>query len=329
MNRRDFLFSLSATAVLGTTYRIGAQTPVAPSTGVPPATAVPPAVTATPSSPPPAQPVFTPLRRNVGVFTARGGTIGWLSSPDALAVIDTQFPDTAAQFLAGLPGRGDRPIDVVINTHHHGDHTGGNGVFKPVAKHIVAQANVPALQRRAAENARPPTVDRQVYADQTFEDTWRLALGDEDVSAKFHGPGHTGGDIVIVFEKANVIHTGDLMFNRMYPVTDKLGGVNLRHWIVVLEKVIRDYPADAIYIFGHGNPKFGVTGKREDLGVMRDYLSSLLEHVQKQIAAGKTKEEIVTLKEFPGFPDFAQPGPNSRLASNLGVAYDELTAKPS
>lgn len=329
MKRRDFLLSLSTVAALGAVTRLGAQTQAGG----------PPAPTTTPSSPlagaaprpaPPApEPVFTPLRRNVGYFTARGGTIGWLASPDALAVVDTQFAETAALCLAGLPGRGDRMLDVVINTHHHGDHTSGNGVFKPATKHIVAQANVPALQRRSAENARPPTVDKQVYADQTFEDSWSLPLGDEVVSAKFLGPAHTGGDIVVHFEKANVIHMGDLVFNRIYPVTDRNGAGNIRGWVSVLEKVIRDYPADAIYVFGHGSAKFGVTGKRDDIGVIRDYLSALLEYVQKQITTGKTKEEVITLQEFPGFPDFAQPGPNSRLPVNLGVAYDELMAKPS
>ena len=327
MRRRDFLFSLSAAALLATTRRVTAQAGVTPP--VEPIPGGGPLPLPRPASPPAAKPVFTPLRRNVGVFTARGGTIGWLSSGDALAAIDSKFPDTAAQFLAGLPGRGERKLDVLINTHHHGDHTGGNGVFKPVAQHIVAQAHVPDLQRRAAERAKPPTVDQQVYADQTFDDTWHLSLGGEEVSAKFLGPAHTGGDIVVVFEKANVVHLGDLVFNRMYPVTDRFGGVNLRNWARVLEKVIQDYPADAIYVFGHGNPKFGVTGKREDLTVMHAYLTRLVEHVQKEISAGKTKEEIVTLKEFPGFPDFAEPGPNTRLPINLGVAYDELMAKPS
>ena len=236
MKRRDFLLSLSATAALSAAGRLGAQTP-APPLSVPPA----PAGASTPRPAAPAvQPLFIPLRRNIGAFTARGGTIGWLCSPDAIAIVDTQFPDTAAQCLAGLPGRGDRMLDVVINTHHHSDHTSGNGTFKPVSKHIVAQANVLALQRRAAENAKPPTVEQQVYADQTFQESWRLALGDEVVTAKYFGPGHTGGDIVVHFEKANVVHMGDLVFNRMYPVTDRLGGVNLRGWVSVLEKVIHD-----------------------------------------------------------------------------------------
>ena len=84
------------------------------------------------------------MRREVGFFTARGGTIGWLVNQDAVAAVDTQFPDTAKLFLDGLPGRTGRKLAVLVNSHHHGDHTGGNGVFKPETKSIVAHANVPS-----------------------------------------------------------------------------------------------------------------------------------------------------------------------------------------
>lgn len=312
LNRRDFLSRSAGLMAVGWLAggRLLAQAN-APADPRPPA--------------PKVVPEFHPLRRNVGYFTARGGTIGWLASPEALAVVDTQFADTAALCLAGLPGRADRTIDVVINTHHHGDHTSGNGVFKPVAKTIVAQANVPGLQRAAAERAKPSTTDKQVYADTTFADTWRLELGDEVVSARYFGPGHTNGDAIVLFEKANVVHMGDLLFNRIYPVIDRVGGASIRNWIVILEKVAREYPADAIYVFGHCGAKFSPSGRREELLVFRDYLSALLEHVQAQIAAGKSKEEISTLENFPGFTDFHQKLPN-RLGGNLGVAYDELTA---
>jgi len=321
LNRRDFLLRTAGVAALGclTGGRLFSQA-IAPTA---PASAATQAVNL-----PPPKPEFRVLRRNVGLFTARGGTIGWLAAPDGLAVIDTQFADTAALCLAGLPGRADRTIDMVLNTHHHGDHTSGNGVFKAAAKTIVAQANVPVLQRAAAERAKPPTTDKQVYADTTFDEAWRQEIGDEVVSARYFGAAHTNGDAVVLFEKANVVHMGDLVFNRMYPVIDRVGGGSIRHWILVLEKVAREYPADAIYIFGHGNPKFGVTGQRGDLLVLRDYLGLLLEHVQAQIAAGKNKAEISTMENFPGFPDFHQPLPN-RLGSNLGTAYDELTSTKS
>ncbi|MBI5769273.1 MAG: MBL fold metallo-hydrolase [Verrucomicrobia bacterium] len=310
MNRRDFLVRSSVLASAGLLVRprllAQAAAPKAPAA---------PVVTE-----------FKPLRRDVGIFTGRGGSIGWLANKDALVVVDTQFPDTAATCLTGLPGRADRKVDVVINTHHHGDHTGGNPVFKPAAKTIVAHANVPKLQFAAAEKAG--TLDKQVYADTTFPDVWRRELGGEIVTAQYHGPAHTSGDVIVLFEKANVVHMGDLMFNRMYPVIDRPSGARIAGWIKVLEEAAKTYPADAIYLFGHGNPKFGATGKRSDLLVLRDYWTAVLEHVQKQIAAGKPKSETAALENLPGFPDFHQPLPN-RLASNLGSAYDELAEAKS
>jgi len=330
MNRRDFLLrsSLFATAGLLARAKLSAQAPT-PSTGS--GLAAPVARPAT--APAPVMPEFKLLRRDVGLFTARGGTIGWLANQDALAAIDTQFPDTAAMFLSGLPGRGGRKLDLLINTHHHGDHTGGNGVFKPATKKIVAHANVPGLQRAAAERAEKAggaqpwaKLDAQVYADTTFPETWRTELGGETISARYHGPAHTSGDIVTVFEKANVVHMGDLVFNRMYPVIDRPAGASIRHWVTVLEEIVATFPVDAIYVFGHGNPKFGVTGKRDELLVLRDYFSAILDYTQKRIAAGEPKEKIVALENFPGFEDFHAPLPN-RLGLNLSVAYDELTGK--
>ncbi len=276
---------------------------------------------------------FEALRRDVGIFTGRGGTIGWLSSKDALAVVDTQFPDTALICLRGIPGIGGRTIDATINTHHHMDHTAGNVVFKAASRELVAQANVPKLQFEAAKRAEQQgtkvdtaaSVASQVYADTTFPDVWRREIGSEIVTAEFRGPAHTGGDAVVIFEKANVVHMGDLVFNRLYPFVDRPGGASIRGWIKSLEESVVSYPADAIYVFGHGSSKFGVTGRRDDLLVMRDFFSAVVSHVEREIAAGHDKPTVVGVENMPGFPDFHAPLPN-RLGMVLGAAFDELTA---
>lgn len=327
MNRRDFLLKSSAAAALTLAGRskLFSQTATPSTAAVSGASPAPAAAAAGPAAnQPPTVTAFKALRGGTGIFTGRGGTIGYLSNKDALVVIDAQFPDTAAVCLAGLPDRGQRQIDFLINTHHHGDHTSGNIVFKPVTKTIVAQNNVPKLQFDAAEKAGK--LNDQIYADTTFPDSWRHDFGSEVISAQYYGPAHTKGDIVVLFEKANVVHMGDLMFNRMYPVIDRPGGARILGWIRILEDIVKTYPRDAIYIFGHGNPKFGVTGGHADILVMRKYLNALLAHVRKEISAGKTKEQIVALENFPGFPDFHLPLPN-RLGMNLSVAYDELMDK--
>ena len=267
--------------------------------------------------------VFHPLRRNVGYFTGRGGTIGWMVDPAALVVVDTQFPATAAFCLEGLPGQIDRQIDVVLNTHHHGDHTSGNGTFRPVAHTIVAQENVPGLQLAAA--AREGEGKIPVMANETFVKSWRREIGDEVVTASYFGAAHTNGDAIVHFERANLVHLGDLVFNRLYPYIDAPAGASIRHWIMVLEEAVKTYPQDAIYISGHGKEGFGVEFAQDDILVFRDYLSGLLAHVEREMAAGKSKDEILALDNLPGFPDFHQTLPN-RLGMNLGVAIDELTA---
>jgi cyclase len=315
MNRRKFLrTSLVISAGLASGRKMGAQAPAAAA---------------------PSATQFRPLRGDVGIFTGRGGTIGWLASKNALAVVDTQFPDTALICLKGIPGIGSRTIDATLNTHHHTDHTGGNVVFKAASRELVAQANVPRLQFEAAKRTEESvkfdakidpaaTVASQVYAETTFTDVWRRELGAEIVTAEFRGPAHTGGDAVVIFEKANVVHMGDLVFNRIYPYVDRPGGASIRGWVKSLEDSAAAYPADAIYIFGHGNPKFGVTGARGDLLVMRDFFTAVLEHVQGEIAAGHDKSTVVALENLPGFPDYNAPLPN-RLGLIIGAAYDELT----
>ncbi len=311
MNRRSFLQHSTVALATGLLAgrRLAAQTPAPASAPLAPAVATP-------------RVEFVPLRGSVGLATGRGGTIGWLAYAGALVAVDTQFPDTAAAFVEGLPGRAGRRFDHLINTHHHGDHTGGNGVFRPIAGSIVAHANVPALQR-----GRAKVPENEVVADTTFTDQWRRDFGSEVVAARYFGPAHTKGDIAVHFEKANVVHVGDLVFNRLYPVIDRPGGASIVGWIGVLETLAKTYPADAVYIFGHGNPKFGVSGTAADLGAMRDFLTALLDHVQRAIGAGVPREELVKLQELPGFPDYAPAaGATSRLPANLGVAYDELTA---
>ena len=326
MNRRDFLKNSTAAVSLGLLARgsLFGQTPPA-TTG-----AAPVAPLNTPKPAPVLMPTpvteFRALRRNVGVFTGRGGTIGWLAAPEALAIVDTQFADTAAICLAGLPGRNGRMIDVVINTHHHGDHTSGNGIFKPAAKMIAAQKNVPALMQaatdRAAASGRP--FELPVFPDFLFGEVWRKDLGDEIVSAQYFGPSHTGGDAAIYFERANVVHLGDLLFNRLYPVTDRPGGCNVRHWITALGEIAKTYPADSLYVYGHGKKEFGITGTQADLFVFRDFLGGLVAHVEAEIKAGKPRAEIIKLTNLPGFPDY-HVETNSRLPINLGAVYDELT----
>lgn len=266
---------------------------------------------------------FKNLRDNLGIYTEKGGTIGWFVSDDAVVVIDSQYPDTAKNMYAGLQKKTARKIDLLFNTHHHGDHTSGNIYLKDYAERIIAQENCKALQEKAygGDPAKP-----QAYPNFTFKREWKQLIGKETVSAKFFGAAHTGGDSVIHFENANVAHVGDLVFNRTFPYIDSTGGGSVEAWPVVLERVIDYYPKDTIFIFGHGATDDIVTGTMADLVAMKNYLSALLDFVSGEIKLGKTKELIASANEIPGFADLKERWAGARKM-NLEKTYDELSVK--
>jgi len=268
---------------------------------------------------------FTTLRRNVGTFVGRGGTIGWLVNDDGIVVVDSQFPESAQNCISGLEEMKEVAFDMLINTHHHGDHTAGNPAFEGKVSRIIAHNNVPDLQKAAAERSGQEAVDAQVYPDITYQTSWSETVGDETIHLKHYGPAHTGGDTVVYFEKANVAHMGDLMFNRAHPFIDRGSGALISNWITTLETVSDELPNDTIYIFGHGNTDYGITGSKDDLLVKRDFLTALIDYTQNGIEAGMSKEDLADIETLDGFEEFKAPGWRLPLSANVQVAYDELT----
>ena len=264
---------------------------------------------------------FETIRRNVGYFTGRGGTIGWLSNGGALVAVDTQFPDTAAICVEGLKQRGGRALDLVINTHHHADHTSGNGVFKAQAKRLLAHARVPELLKQSGGQGEMPTLPTA-----TFDKTWEADAGDERVTARHYGPGHTGGDAVIRFERANVVHMGDLLFHERHPFIDRPAGANIQNWAKTIETIAADMPDDTRFIAGHAKDGLPVVVGRKELLRLRDYFDAVLAHVRRGLAQKKSREEIASLESLAGFEGYQSSPPRLTLATVLGVAYDELTA---
>lgn len=292
--------SLAAGAAGAAVAAEAAMRPVAPGAEAPPQA---PAAQA-------AQGVFTPLRRNVGCFSLRGGTAGFLVNEDAVAVVDSQFPDSAQVLVAGLSERsGARPVDVLVNTHHHGDHTGGNGVLRGVTRTMVAHA-------MAVEHLRNPPAgtpaEEDLIPEVTFTDRWSTALGDERITARHYGRAHTSGDAVVTFEEANVAHMGDLMFHRRHPVVDRAAGATLRGWIEVLERTVAEHARDTLYVFGHAGAGLPVTGTFTDLLRFRDYLDAVLARVGAEIQAGGSREAFLVpgppLEGFEDFGPFGQTG---------------------
>lgn len=264
---------------------------------------------------------FKELRKGTGYYTERGGTIGLFFSKDGAVVVDSQFPDTASNFISGVKEISNRKIDILFNTHHHRDHTSGNIAFKDKAGKIAAHENCVKLQRKISQD-----VEAEVLADSTFKNTWTVKIGTEIITAQYFGIAHTSGDAVIHFENANVVHVGDLVFNKTYPYIDPVGEGLTTNWIKVLESVYEHYDSDTIFIFGHAKNDDLVTGKKKDLIVMRDYLSALVELITKQLAEEKNIEEIMQSPKLKGFEDYSERWENA-YRMNLDHVTRELIRK--
>ena len=260
------------------------------------------------------------LRNNIGIFTEKGGTIGWLVSDDATIVIDSQFPDTAKHFISKVLDKTHHKIDVLINTHHHSDHTSGNFMLNKLTDKIVANENAVALQKKFYGSG--DSASSQVYANITFSDQWSGTFGKEKITATHLWPAHTEGDSFLHFENSNIVHLGDLVFNGVYPYMDRPAGTNIAKWIEYDDEILKRFDNDTIFIFGHGT---SVYGKKKEVQRMRDYLEALLDHVSKNIKAGKSLDEIINMGTVPGFEDHVAAWEGA-LKMSITAAYEELSS---
>lgn len=259
------------------------------------------------------------LRRNVGAFTERGGTIGYLISTDGIVVVDTQFPEQAQHLIGEIKKRTEKRIDLLVNTHHHGDHTAGNIAFKGLVNKVVAHENSKKnQQRQAAERNAEAT---QLYPDTLYQDKWSQKVGDEIISLRYFGAAHTNGDSVVHFENANVAHLGDLIFNRRHPFVDRPGGASINNWIKVLEGILQEYDNETLFIFGHAGEGHPITGDKQDIKAMQQYLQKVLDLVSSKIKEGQSLEEVLTLTEIPGATEWKGDG----IQRPLTAAFEELS----
>ena len=259
------------------------------------------------------------VRRGVSVFSEKGGTIAYLNSPKGMVVVDSQFPEQSQHLIDELKKQSANPFKLLINTHHHGDHSGGNIAFKGLVEHVVAHQNSLLNQKTVAQKQK--TEEKQLYPDITFSDTWKQKVGKERIKVYYFGAGHTNGDAIIHFEHANVAHMGDLLFNRRYPFVDRTAGANINSWIKVLDKTLNTFDNETIFVFGHAFDPEKITGNKEDIKAFKDYLEKLLVFVDSEIKAGKSKEEVIKATAIPGVTEWKGDG----IGRGLQSAYEELT----
>ena len=221
----------------------------------------------------------THVAGNIYMLEGAGGNIGVSVGPDGILLVDDQFAPLAEKIRNALKELGEVPLKFLINTHFHGDHTGGNVIFGDEA-HIVAHANVrKRLQIEASPKEALPVV--------TFNDSLSIHFNGEEARVIHFPHSHTDGDSVIFFTGSNVVHTGDLFFSGRFPYVDLDSGGDVEGLIKHIEKLLTELPPDVKLIPGHG-PLSDI----DDLKTYHQTLVATTDMIRDQIEAGKSLEEI-------------------------------------
>ena len=183
-----------------------------------------------------------------------GGNIGLSTGDDGAFVIDDQFAPLSKKIMKTIDKTTDEDVAFVLNTHHHGDHTGGNEAFGKSGAHIVAHDNVrKRLKEGASRGGRttPPAPDAALPVI-TFAKSMTFHWNDQTIKVWHPGNAHTDSDAIVFFKDANVVHMGDVFFNGGYPFVDVNGGGSLAGYIATHEKILTKIDDETKIIPGHG-----------------------------------------------------------------------------
>jgi glyoxylase-like metal-dependent hydrolase (beta-lactamase superfamily II) len=214
-----------------------------------------------------------------------GGNIGVSVGPDGIVLVDDKFAPLAPKIEAALKSISDKPIRFILNTHYHGDHSGGNEAFSQKST-VIAHENT--RKRLAAGRGKDaPPAPPAALPVITFQDKLSVHLNGEDIRAIHFPNGHTDTDIVIFFTRSNVVHMGDDFFNGMFPFIDTDGGGSVKGLIANLTKLLEQIPPNARIIPGHG--KLATTKELRTFLTMLKDTSSI---VEAGIKARKTAEQL-------------------------------------
>jgi glyoxylase-like metal-dependent hydrolase (beta-lactamase superfamily II) len=262
------------------------------------------------------------LTDRISVISGSGGNIGVLTGPDGKIVIDSGFATSAPQLRTALAALGNEPLRVLINTHWHFDHTDGNEWMHNAGALIVAHQNTRARlsspQDIAALGLHFDASPAAALPQQTMSEQADLYFNQESLALRYYPPAHTDSDILIHFERANVIHAGDIFFNTMYPMIDLSTRGNIAGMIAAADRTLSLADSRTRIIPGHGP-----MGDRAMLAEYRDMMVTVHDRVGKLRQAGKTAEEAVAAKPTADLD--AQWG-KGHIASDFFVklVYDTL-----
>jgi len=223
----------------------------------------------------------TLVSKNVYMLEGAGGNIGVSVGADGILIVDDQFAPLADKIAAALTQLNPGKLKFVLNTHHHGDHTGGNAAFGAKEAVIVAQTNV---RPRLDADADTPDAALPVI---TFDKSVSLHFNGEEIKLLHVGPGHTNGDAIIHFTGANVVHMGDQYVTAGFPYVDFSSGGDVDGYIATQQAVLAKISPDTKIIPGHGS-----LSTVEELKAYNAMLVETVAIVRKGMAEGKTLEQL-------------------------------------
>ncbi len=236
----------------------------------------------------------------VGGFT--GGNIGLTIGDDGVAMIDNGLPSVLELLRAEVAKTTDKPIDYLINTHIHGDHIGNNAAFGGEDTRIISHQN---LRQSLVQNGvavgggKTEPASKDYLPVLTFSDQLTLHINDDAAKIQHFSSAHTDGDAVIMFEAANVIHTGDIMFNGMFPYIDTDNGGSYKGVIAALQGIHDMANDDTKIIPGHGP-----LANKADVANTIAMLKSAHAAVKKLVDAGKSDEQVLADNPLEPFSSY-------------------------
>ncbi|MGH9510408.1 MAG: MBL fold metallo-hydrolase [Terriglobales bacterium] len=265
---------------------------------------------------------------SVYMLTGSGGNIGVCVGEDGIVIVDDQYAPLAPKIQAALKGITDKPVRFILNTHWHGDHTGGNAAFGKLGT-IVAHENV-RQRLESGGSTRFGKVDPAppgALPIITFNDQLVVHLNNEDIRAIHFPHSHTDGDIAIGFKPSGVLHMGDLFFNGIFPFIDVDSGGSVKGLIATIERVLAldpgPPPGEARIIPGHGP-----LATRDDLKAYLEMLRGTSGAVAAAIQQGKTLEQMKQQKVLAAWEEKWGKG---FLTTNdfIEILHGSLTQTPT